>query len=81
MDVTTECLTLTTAAFDSLPRVAREHLKKGIESHLGEFGRLYLAALALGFARKGGMEEVSQIIRESFDVLSDGIEKLRNHNQ
>lgn len=81
MDITTECLALTTAGFDTLPLVALEHLKKGIECHLGEFGRLYLSALALGFSRKGGMEEVSRIIRESLDVLSDGIEKLRNHYQ
>ena len=76
MDLTSECITLTTAGFDTLSGASRENLKKAIEIHLQQFGSLYLAALAFGLSRSGGMAECSRVIQESLDVLRNGVERM-----
>jgi len=81
MDSTTECITLTTSAFDILPPLSQEHLKKAMEIHLRQFGNLYLAALSFGFSKEEGVKEVSQVIKDSFKVLSDGLQRIISRNE
>lgn len=75
MDVSTECLSLSTSGFDDLPAEAQQCLKTGMEIHLREFGKLYLSAIHLGFS-SGDMHKVCKAVEDSLQLLRDKLEKM-----
>lgn len=68
IDATTECISLSTASFAHMPAEVQECLKKAMEIHLKSFGRLYLAALNIGFDL-GSMQGIGKAIEDSLKLL------------